>query len=105
MNTKTSLFTCHFHVVILDGNFVNAYKMCVLVAEIMDPASQDQLRVFRQLTFARCGLMFGVFLLFTGIGATTMGYAQPSFRYFCHCLSCFIRLISRIVDQFTSVGL
>ena len=66
--------------VILDSNFVNAYKLGVLLAEIMDPASQDKLA--RQLGCSRCGIMFGLFLIAPGIGVTTMGYTKPSFRYF-----------------------
>ena len=93
MNTKISLFTCHLHVVIFDSNFVNAYKLCVLLAEIMDPASQEQYA--RQVVFSRCGFMFGLFLLVPGIGLMAMGYSEPSLRYFCHSLSCYIRLISR----------
>ncbi|KAK2181130.1 hypothetical protein NP493_410g06020 [Ridgeia piscesae] len=46
----------------------------------MDPASQDQFRVIRQLSFARCGFIFGIFLLFTGVSATSMGYSIPSLR-------------------------
>ena len=102
MNTKISLFTCHLRVVILDSNFVNAYKLCVLLAEIMDPASREQYA--RHVLFSRCGLSFGLFLLFLGIGVMAMGYNEPSLRYFCHCLSCYIGLISRIVDQYTSVS-